>query len=120
MESTRGGGQQAIVLAITVVCGVVGGLLAIQFWALDLWPRLIILFSCTAVGVTIGFRLLTTVRSQSREILMGPTKGGAARWWPEPTGGAMSRSGPTNPSAPPDRPRGAPSHVTLPLPGKPA
>jgi len=120
MESTRGGGRQAVVLAITVVCGVVGGLLAIQFWTVDLWPRLLILFSGTAVGVTIAFRLLTTVRSQNREILVGPTKGGSARWRPEPTGVATSHAGPTNPSAAPNRPRGAPSHVALPLPGKPA
>ncbi|MGH3880694.1 MAG: hypothetical protein ACRDSK_27025 [Actinophytocola sp.] len=132
---TRPGGdsRQAVVLVLTAVCGMVGGLLAVglladRFDAASVWAPLLIVAGAGVAATAVAFLLLTTTTAPPRQPQVpprqhpAPQQPAAQRPWYEASAGANQ-----NPSAahrPPARtpqaamdpqPRADPGHLVLPL-----
>lgn len=113
--------KKAVVLGITVICGLIGGLLAAPLTDIgdvDVGWKVLIFIVSTAVGASVAFGLLT----REPRIQEQPKESDKRLPWPPPKPPSGPVPGP--PAIPPPaipsqstRQPGTPSHVAVPLPG---
>jgi hypothetical protein len=124
----RGGDRQALVLTLTVVCGLAGGLLAVgllreRFEAASVWAPLLIVCGVGVVATAVAYLLLTARPAPAHRPAPPPvpqrphaaprTAPPPARPWYDATAN-QSPPPAQRPQAAPE-PRVAPGHVVLPL-----
>jgi hypothetical protein len=115
----RPGVHRVVILTITVVCGLAGGLLASLIWHIDSGALLLALFISSAIATVVAFSLLTGEREVRSPARPGPRDASPASWPSAParSAPAFNRTGSVGPVADSStQPRSdAPGRVVLPL-----
>lgn len=124
-EPSGGDGRQALVLVLTAVCGLTGGLLAVglltsRFEAASLWTALLIVSGGGVLATAVAFVLLTARPAPPRRRhAVAPTQAPQQPWYQATANqgrpGAHRPHNPITPADPDPAPRADPGHLVLPL-----